>query len=505
VRRLLPTSLSARLVTTAVALVALVAALLGVATTLAMRSYLYDRLDAQVHEALVRATLPWRFGYAPLPPSSLSSRGALPAAPDGDGDGSGQESGDEGGRSGQGAGTITAVWDGYGARGEMPTTSGERRLLSAAALAVLVRVPADGHSHAVQLRDMGSYRVQAATSSAGKVVTGLPTGDIRGTLARLVGLEVVLALGGVVLAGAAGWWLVRRQLAPLREVADTAHTVAGLPLATGEIGVTARVPERLTDERTEVGQVGAALNTLLGHVERALDARHRSEQQVRQFVADASHELRTPLATIQGYAELGTRAAEPDADQLATGMGKVRAEASRMSSLVEDLLLLARLDAGRPLEREEVDLTRLVLESVEDARIVDPGHRWLLDLPDEPVTITGDGQRLHQVVTNLLSNARRHTPAGTTVTAGVCTTPRGQALVTVHDDGPGIPTDLQGSVFERFTRGDSARTRESGGAGLGLSLVQAITDAHGGDIAVTSRPGSTTFTLTLPMDGRSGG
>ncbi|HLN77693.1 MAG TPA: HAMP domain-containing sensor histidine kinase [Nocardioidaceae bacterium] len=495
-RRLLPTSLSARLVATTVALVALVALLVSVATTLAMRAYLYDRLDSQVDQALGRATAPWRVGLAPLPTSSSANLGERERS---EADGPEHEDG----RFGQGAGTVTAVWDSYGARGELPTASGSREQLSSAALATLKQVPADGRSHDVELPGLGSYRVRAAESQLGEVVTGLPTRDIRGTLASLLGWEIVLAAGGVTVAALAGWVLVTRQLAPLRKVADTAHTVATLPLSTGEIGTTVRVPDDLTDPRTEVGQVGAALNTMLAHVEHALDERHRSEQQVRQFVADASHELRTPLATIQGYAELSRRA-PPDAARLTHAMGKVEAEASRMSSLVEDLLLLARLDAGRPLEREEVDLTKMVLESVGDARIVAPDHRWVLELAEEPVLVTGDEQRLHQVITNLLGNARRHTPAGTTVTAGVHTSDDGKAaVVTVQDDGPGIPGDLQDSVFERFTRGDSSRTRESGGAGLGLSLVQAITDAHDGEIAVSSRPGSTTFTLTLPLDGHA--
>ncbi len=214
---------------------------------------------------------------------------------------------------------------------------------------------------------------------------------------------------------AAGTFVVRRQLRPLNDVAQTAHAVAVLPLESGDIGVTERVPERLTDERTEVGQVGAALNTLLEHVEVSLAARHRSEQQVRQFVADASHELRTPLATIHGYAELSRRTPD-DPAALASALTKVETETDRMSTLVDDLLLLARLDSGRPLDRAEVDVTRLLLESVGDARVLAPGHRWQLRLPDEPVTVTGDEQRLHQVVTNLLSNARHHTPPGTTVT-----------------------------------------------------------------------------------------
>ena len=289
-------------------------------------------------------------------------------------------------------------------------------------------------------------------------------------------------------AGAGDLVVVRRQLAPLREVAATAHRVAELPLASGEIEMTERVPDRLADERTEVGQVGAALNTMLDHVEASLDQRHRSEQQVRQFVADASHELRTPLATIAGYTELARRRPET----AGTALDKVETESARMTGLVEDLLLLARLDSGRPLEREPVDLSRLLLEAVNDARVVDPDHQWRLSLPDAPLTVPGDEARLHQVVTNLLTNARKHTPAGSTVT--VTGTAPG---FTVHDDGPGFPPELAPRAFERFVRGDAARTR-AGGAGLGLSLVEAIVAAHGGSVSLATRPGDTTVTVHLP-------
>ena len=288
-------------------------------------------------------------------------------------------------------------------------------------------------------------------------------------------MEVLLGLLGVVTAGAAGTFVVRRPLRPLNDVAQTAHAVAVLPLESGDIGVTERVPERLTDERTEVGQVGSALNALLEHVEVSLAARHRSEQQVRQFVADASHELRTPLATIHGYAELSRRTPD-DPAALASALTKVETETDRMSTLVDDLLLLARLDSGRPLDRTEVDVTRLLLESVGDARVLAPGHRWQLRLPDEPVTVTGDEQRLHQVVTNLLSNARHHTPSGTTVTVSADATDDG-ITITVHDDGPGLSPGLADHVFERFTRGDSSRTRASGAPALGLR-VAAIVQAH---------------------------
>jgi two-component system, OmpR family, sensor kinase len=306
--------------------------------------------------------------------------------------------------------------------------------------------------------------------------------------------ELLLGLLGVLIAWGLGLVLVRRTLSPLRDVAAVAQEVTNLQLDRGSVGETVRVPERLTDEKTEVGQVGASLNSLLGHVEQALDARHKSELQVRQFVADASHELRTPLTTIRGYAELAGR--KPDV--LPTSMAKVSEEAERMSSLVDDLLLLARLDSGRPLASEPVDLSRLVVGAVDDARVVDASRTWALSLPAEPVVVDGDEQRLHQVVTNLLANARRHTPAGTLVTAGLALS-NGHVDLTVHDTGPGTPADV--NVFERFTRGDSSRTRGSGGVGLGLSLVAAIVAAHGGDVSVKSKPGDTTFTVSLPTPG----
>jgi two-component system OmpR family sensor kinase len=379
------------------------------------------------------------------------------------------------------------------------TDSDQPRPLSRTAVHLLGEVPADRGYHVVKLPGAGSYRVRAMTADDGsvKLVAGQSTHQVDEAVSNVVLAEVLVGLAAVAVAVVAGHFLVHRQLRPLCGVAATAHEVATLPLSSGEIGTTVRVPEDLTDERTEVGQVGAALNTLLAHVEHALDERHRSEQQVRQFVADASHELRTPLSTIHGYAELSRRTSPPDPAQLAQAMSKVEAEATRMSSLVEDLLLLARLDSGRPLARDEVDLTRLALEAVGDARVVGPEHRWRLDLPDEPVLAPGDEQRLHQVLANLLNNARRHTPPGTAVTVGV-REDGDEVVLSVLDDGPGLPPPLRSTAFERFTRGDSARTRASGGAGLGLSLVQAISHAHGGRVSVDSVPGRTHFEVRLP-------
>jgi len=272
--------------------------------------------------------------------------------------------------------------------------------------------------------------------------------------------------------------------------------VAELRLDRGEVAIAERVPARHTDPRTEIGQVGLALNRMLGHVDNALAARQESETRVRQFVADASHELRTPLAAVRGYAELVRRGGDAT-PEVAHAIGRVESEAARMTTLVDDLLLLARLDSGRPLERGTVDLSRLVVDAVSDARVAGPEHHWRLDLPAEPVTAPGDAQRLHQVLANLLSNARTHTPPGTTVTTGLSTSDE-EAVLTVTDDGPGIPEHLQPEIFERFARGDSSRSRAAGSTGLGLAIVAAVVQAHGGEVGVDSKPGHTEFTVWLP-------
>ncbi|KQV77946.1 ATPase [Nocardioides sp. Root122] len=460
----LPRTLTARLVAVAVLLVALAALLIGTATALAMQQNLDRRLDADVRDAA-------RFAAGP--------RGA---DRDGDDFGPGQQFGTLKAYqpdSGTPWGTVLSEQEGASFSASTALDAGQLDALDA--------LPASGDPQTVDVPDLGSYRVLVTDVRGGTVVAGLPRGEVRETVERLVQLELLTGLLGVLAAAGVGTVVVRRQLAPLREVAATAHRVAELPLASGEIEMAARVPERLTDERTEVGQVGAALNSMLDHVEDSLAQRHRSELQVRQFVADASHELRTPLATIAGYTELARRRPETSG----TALDKVETESARMTALVEDLLLLARLDAGRPLERQTVDLSRLLLEAVDDARVVDRERSWRLALPDEPLVVTGDEARLHQVVSNLLANARKHTPAGSTVT--VTGTAEG---FTVHDDGPGFAPELAPHAFERFTRGDAARTR--GGAGLGLSLVEAIVAAHGGTVRLSSEPGDTTITVRLP-------
>jgi two-component system OmpR family sensor kinase len=307
---------------------------------------------------------------------------------------------------------------------------------------------------------------------------------------------VVTAIA-LAVAATTGAWIIRRALAPLNRVAAAAGAVAGLPLDRGEVALPVRVPHDDTNPHTEVGRLGLAVNRMLDHIAAALSTRQASESRVRQFVADASHELRTPLAAIRGYTELAQRKrAEVPAD-VAHAMGRVESEADRMTHLVEDLLLLARLDSGRPLERQPVDLSRLCVDAVSDAHAAGPGHQWKLDLPPEPVLVIGDGPRLHQVVANLIANARVHTPPGTSVTVSV-SRDAGTVLLRVVDDGPGIPDALQAEVFERFARADTSRSHRHGSTGLGLAIVSAVVRAHQGSITLSSRGGHTEFAVRLP-------
>ena len=369
--------------------------------------------------------------------------------------------------------------------------------LSAAEQAALAGLAVNGQPYAVGLPSLGGdYRVTATPGPGGQVlVTGVPMAGMQATLHNVEITELAVFGGVLVLAGVLGTGLVRISLRPLRRVAATASRVAELPLAGGQATLSERVPD--TNPRTEVGQVATALNRMLGHVESALARRAASEARLRRFAADASHELRTPLAAIRGYAELARLHPGPVPDDVAHALARVESEAARMSVLVDELLLLARLDAGRPLASEPVDLTRLAIDATSDARAAGPAHRWVLELPDEPVLVRGDEHRLHQVIANLLSNARAHTPPGTTVTVQLATPDPRHVELSVTDDGPGIPAALQPGLFDRFVRGNDARSRACGGTGLGLAIVDAVVAAHQGSVALTSRPGRTRFAIIV--------
>lgn len=401
--------------------------------------------------------------------------------------------------SGQGPGTLIAQQRGGTLLAYVSADTGKITQIGPASLGALTSLPVDGRTHAVRV-DAKGYRALATRAPDGDVyITGLPTASVDATLVSLTGIELAVTGAGLVLVALAGGFLVRLTLRPLSRVAATAQRVTKLPLDRGDVPPTEMVPEGDTDSRTEVGQVGAALNSLLGHVGSALQVRHSSELRVRQFVADASHELRTPLASILGYAELSRRHEQSLPSDVSHALKRMQSEARRMKSRVEDLLLLARLDAGRPLQAAPVDLSMLVVDAVSDAHAAGPEHVWRLELPDEPVVVTGDAARLHQVIANLLSNARTHTPAGTIVTASVRTQPGTSAELAVLDDGPGVPTAALPTIFERFTRADTSRSRTAGSTGLGLAIVTAVVQSHGGTVEVTSRPGQTAFSVNLPL------
>ncbi|HQY34731.1 MAG TPA: HAMP domain-containing sensor histidine kinase [Actinotalea sp.] len=488
-------TLRRRLVALLIGLVATVAALMAAASTLALRGTLVAQLDERLIASSERAGDAQRDGELPEPPllsdGSLPDRGDLPP---------GLET------PGQGAGTLTLeVRDGVVRSGYIDQ-EGAFQPLTDEQESVLSEVVADGRPATVELDALGGYRVVAVTTEGGDLlVTGLSLDEASAVVqAYLIGEGLVLA-AGITIAAAAGTALVRRELRPLERVAATATRVSEQPLERGEVTLQ-RVPEADTDPGTEVGQVGAALNRMLGHVEGALAARHESETQVRQFVADASHELRTPLASIRGYAELVRRLPDAMPDDALRAMERVESESRRMTALVEDMLLLARLDAGRALDGAEVDLAALAVDAVSDAHVAGRDHVWQLDLPagdddedeDAPAcTVLGDDHRLRQVLVNLLSNARVHTPAGTTVVTSVRTDGT-TVTVQVRDDGPGIPEELRPRLFQRFTRGDAARSPGAGSTGLGLAIVAAVVAAHGGTITADGTPGATTFTVRLP-------
>ncbi|MEY9962225.1 two-component system OmpR family sensor kinase [Streptacidiphilus sp. MAP12-16] len=396
------------------------------------------------------------------------------------------------------AGTITNSTDTSTApqRSVTQVTNSEAAPLDAAAGAV--------QNERISLPVLGDYLVSSQQVNGETLVVGVSLASSESTVSQLIAVEAVVTVAGLIVAGFLSFALIRLSLRPLDRVAATAVRISRQPLDRGEVGKLVRVPAADTDTRTEAGQVGSSLNRLIDHVANALAARHASETRVRQFVADASHELRTPLASIAGYAELTRRGHEAVPPDTAYALSRVESEAARMTRLVEDLLLLARLDAGRPLEREPVDLSPLVVDAVRDAHAATPDHKWQVELPDEPVMVNGDTHRLHQVLVNLLANAGKHTPTGTTVTASV-TAQGNRCELRIADDGPGIPPALLPTVFERFARGDSSRSRAAGSTGLGLAIVAAVAASHGGDVSVRSVPGDTAFTVRLPICGSGPG
>jgi two-component system OmpR family sensor kinase len=468
-------SLRARLLVITLAMVAVALSGAGWATHQALRSFLVDRVDDELTDARLSAV---RLSIDPGGPERAGPGGRLPP-------------------SALPAGSVVEIRDADGS-----VVGGfQVRSTSTPALDVPAAIP-EGYSD-VDVSGAGEYRVLAVADGSppeaglppgvlpadGSLVIAIPLADVNDTLGRLLWIE--LAVGGATLAalGALAWWLVRLGLRPMERIGATADAIAAGDLS-----------QRVEDEnpRTEIGRLGRTLNVMLTRIEESFAERRESERRLRQFVGDASHELQTPLTSVRGYAELFRRGAAERPADLETAMRRIEEEAERMGVLVDDLLLLARLDQGRPLERRRTDLGALVEDLVTDARVVEP-DRPIDVAADGPVVVWGDDVRLRQVVGNLLSNARAHTPRGAPVAVRV-RVEGGEAVVEVDDSGPGLAPEHAERVFERFFRADPSRARASGGSGLGLSIVSAIAEAHGGRAEVHSTPGrGATFRVVFPL------
>jgi len=360
----------------------------------------------------------------------------------------------------------------------------------------------DSPPRTVTLGSLGSFRVDSQSfGGTDRLVVGVSLDLANRTIARRTLISVVLLAAALVITAGLTVSVVSYALRPLRRVAATAAEVAGMPLTGDEHRITIRVQPDDTDPDNEVGIVGHTLNRLLDNVDSALAHRAESDRRMRQFITDASHELRTPLAAIRGYAELTRQDSSALPPTTEYALARIESEAQRMTSLVDELLLLSRLGEGEDLQSEDVDVGDVIIDAVNDAAVAAPTHRWLRQLPDEPVWVRGDRDRLHQLVSNLLRNAHVHTPAGVTVTTAIA---RHQldggapyAELTVTNDGPVIDPRLLPHLFERFVRGDQSRSNGTGN-GLGLSIVASIVTAHGGSVAVESADGRTVFRVRLP-------
>ena len=458
--------------------VAVMAILVALTTVLALRTILYNQLDAELDAAQVRQS---RSDGRDDGPPGLETPGMR-------------------------VGTVIAAELANGtALGGVVGDGSTSSSMTVEAWGALLAVPVDDAKHTVRVPGLGEYRVQARETPIGTVVVGLPVADIQRTVLWLSLLAAAVSLVAISATAAVTRAVLVSATKPLVALTDTADEVSRLELERGSVAVP-RGETGPLPENNEVTRLSTAFNQMLGRVEGALLARESSEAKLRRFVADASHELRNPLAAIRGYAELGQRSPEGTPHAL----NRIGAESERMTKLVNDLLLLARLDADASVELRPVDAVEVVLNAVSDAQAVSRDHRWVLDLPEQGVEVLADADQLHQVMVNLLSNARTHTPPGTTVTTAVSALPgapfgghaagAGVAVIHVIDDGPGIPEEALPRVFERFVRADDARAHSAAqSTGLGLAIVRAVVEGFGGTASVESRPGRTCFTVTLPL------
>lgn len=476
------TALRTRLVGALLIMLALICLVIGFFTHTVLRTTTLAQLDAELQNASTRA-LNFRDGADRLQPDSDDPL-YVP---------------------GQASGTLTVrVTSGLVASsGVLDPQTGQRSSLTVDDLQKLTNTSGSTSPQDTQL-SVGEYRVLSRDDRhGGYIIVGLPTDATDRTVRTFDTTILIVAASGLLVTGVIGSLIIRRSLRPLERVSTVATSVADsvseLSSEKEHATITQRVDARDAQPGTEVGNVGWALNNLLDNVDEALTVRQRSEAQMRNFAADASHELRTPLAAVRGYSEL-IRATEHLSEDGEKSIDRVLEQSDRMSALVENLLLLARLDQGQKPKSEPVDLGVLLAEAVQDQRIASNGHSWKLHVPPSPVMVSGDRQQLSQVLNNLLSNARKHTPEGSEVLSSARVSPDlAHAELSVVDDGPGISPEFLPRIFKRFARADKARSGTDGTTGLGLPIVKAIVEAHGGTIVAASRPGHTEFLVRLPI------
>jgi two-component system OmpR family sensor kinase len=529
-------SLRWRIVVIAAALVAGASIVIGAVTLVALRGYLVGQLDERLVSSAQRVDRIGGQVFQPggplttAPGPASGGTGTSGSTPPDDSTTPGGTATTGPGVTGPGGDTarsflgvpgqapqtvVVVVEDGQPAVHGFVDSDGTRHDIAASAQRTLTKVDSATPITVDLGAGLGRYRVASSTLPNGAtIVTGVPLGPVDATTWQVLWVIVAVAVVAVAAAAAFGALAIGRSLRPLGRVAATASAVTDVRLDRGDVRLSARVADADLASTHEVGQVGGALNALLAHVDEALAARQASEETMRRFVADASHELRTPLATVRAYAQLSTREHPELPADLERNIERIDRESGRMGELVEQLLLLARLDAdagaahsvgpagpagpGTAPKPAEVNLSLVVAEAAADARLAASAHDWHLDLDAEPALVLGDEAQLRRLVGNLLANASRHTPEGTRVTIGVHAQ-GGRCRLTVADDGPGVPAELQPTVFARFARGDAARNRDAGSTGLGLAIVKAIAEAHGGAVALESEPGRTVFSVTLPQ------
>ena len=470
----LPRTLRGRLTTSLAVLLTVALVIAAVVTVLLVRQVLIDRLDSQLRAAGDRFAV----GLEHDDHDADNRYGEV----------EGQAAGTLGARVLGRTVTAAAIVGEHNSTDRVPTQ----------ARAQLARLPAAATPQSIDLAGVGEYRIIVVAGRDGDLqITGLPTGPIESIITKLAVTVVAVFAAALLAILLVTTGLLRVMLRPLSRVSATAGEVGAMVLDTGGVSLPPRVQERAGDSELDV--LARAFNAMLEQVDSALRTRADSEDKLRRFIADASHELRTPISVVRSHAELAQReGAGALPDSVSRSLERIAAQSERMGHVVEDLLLLARLDSGRPTASERVDVVRIVLDAVDDARTARPEHRWRLALPEEPVQVLADPHALAQVVSNLLANAGTHTPPATTVTVSL-TTEGTQAQLTVADDGPGMPGDVAEHAFDRFVRGSGERTLTRGSSGLGLPIVAAIVTALHGQVHLSSTGAGTTVRAELPI------